>query len=166
MVCSVHLLCFHVSVKCCELACAYIQTMMKPCVRTGLKAAESVQAEDWILYSMTHQAELARVRCGGWRRQYTHTVTSPSRFTFACYRHRDIHIDRRSVDHGSKAPGKSIPSTTGWLHCAMLTLQTTVCKLTLCLTNFHAGRAARSYSLAKVTASNSLQCCISAADNE
>lgn len=83
------------------------------CARTGLKAAESMQAEDWILYSMTHQAELARVRCGGWRRQYTHIVTSPSMFTFACYRHRDIHIDRRSINDSSTLPSKSYPSTTG-----------------------------------------------------
>ena len=88
----------------------------------GLKAAESMQAEDWILYSMTHQAELARVRCGGWRRQYTHIVTSPSRFTFACYRHRDIHIDRRSADESSESTGEGFLSTSGWLHCAMLAL--------------------------------------------
>ena len=59
-----------------------------------------MQADDWILYSRTHQAELARVRCGGWRRQYTHIVTTPSTFTFACYRNRHIHIDRR-CGHGS-----------------------------------------------------------------
>lgn len=65
-----------------------------------------VQADDWILYSMTHQAELARVRCGGWRRQYTHIITSPSEFTFACYRNRKIHIDRRLTHSSPAAPGE------------------------------------------------------------
>ena len=86
---------------------------IKACVRMGVKVAERMQAEDWIMYSMTHRAELARVRCGGWRRQYTHIVTSPSRFTFACYRHRDIHIDRRSVNDSSVSSSKSYPSTMG-----------------------------------------------------
>ena len=65
-----------------------------------------VQADDWILYSTTHQAELARVRCGGWRRQYTHIVSSPSAFTFACYQNRHIHIDRRRDQRDVTQPGR------------------------------------------------------------
>ena len=83
-----------------------------------------MQAEDWILYSMTHQAELARVRCGGWRRQYTHIVTSPSRFTFACYRHRDIHIVRRCINASSDSSSRGFPFTIGWLDFVELVLQT------------------------------------------
>ena len=60
----------------------------------------AAQADDWILYSTKHQAELARVRCGGWRRQYTHIVSTPFTFTFACYRNRHIHIDRRHGQDG------------------------------------------------------------------
>lgn len=67
-----------------------------------------MQADDWILYSMTHQAELARVRCGGWRRQYSHIVSSPSHFTFACYRNRQIHVDRRLASNGPALAGKHV----------------------------------------------------------
>lgn len=44
---------------------------------------------------MTNHCELARVRCGGWRRQYTSLLTSPTAFTFVYYRDRKIHIQRR-----------------------------------------------------------------------
>lgn len=54
-----------------------------------------MQADDWIVYSMTHRCELARVRCGGWRRQYAGLCSSPTDFTFAYYRDRKIHIERR-----------------------------------------------------------------------
>ena len=67
----------------------------------------AVQADDWILYSTAHQAVLARVRCGGWRRQYTHIVSTPSTFTFACYRNRHIHIDRRRGHDNDDHPGMS-----------------------------------------------------------
>ncbi|BDA49006.1 probable WD repeat-containing protein 6 at N-terminal half [Coccomyxa sp. Obi] len=53
-------------------------------------------ADDWIVYSMSHRCELARVRCGGWRRQYAGLCTSPTDFTFAYYRDRKIHIQRRN----------------------------------------------------------------------
>ena len=57
-----------------------------------------MQADDWIVFSMSHRCELARVRCGGWRRQYAALITSPTTFTFAFYRDRKIHVQRRR-DH-------------------------------------------------------------------
>ena len=48
-----------------------------------------------MVYSAAAGAELARVRCGGWRRQCAHLIASPADFTFAFYRDRHIHLARR-----------------------------------------------------------------------
>ena len=48
-----------------------------------------------MVYSAGAGAELARVRCGGWRRQCAHLIASPADFTFAFYRDRRIHLARR-----------------------------------------------------------------------
>ena len=100
------------------------------------------------------------MRCGGWRRQFTHIVTSPSRFTFACYRHWNIHIDRRSVDDSSELPSKGYQSTTSSLDYAKLVLLTVNGK---CMTQH---QAACRYSLTKGTACHCLQCCTCIAVNE
>ena len=62
---------------------------------------------------MSHQCELARVRCGGWRRQYAALCTSPNDFTFAYYRDRKIHIQRRHQP-------ASEPTIAGAVCCAAL----------------------------------------------
>ena len=48
-----------------------------------------------MVYSAGAGAELARVRCGGWRRQCACLIASPADFTFAFYRDRRIHLARR-----------------------------------------------------------------------
>lgn len=72
-----------------------------------------MQADDWILYSMTHRCELARVRCGGWRRQYACHITSPTTFTFVYYRDRKIHVQRRRQPPAKlNGAGKTAASST------------------------------------------------------
>lgn len=53
------------------------------------------QAEDWIVYSASAGCQLARVRCGGYRRQCAYLIASPGDYAFVFYRERRLHIHRR-----------------------------------------------------------------------
>ena len=61
------------------------------------------QADDWVMYSASARAELARVHCGGWRRQCACSVAGPDAFTFAWYRDRRLHIARRRLQQRADA---------------------------------------------------------------
>ncbi len=87
------------------------------------------QADDWIVYSMSHRCELARVRCGGWRRQYAGLCTSPTDFTFAYYRDRKIHIQRRHQPEFE-------PATAGATCCLALSILLRAFKLHDCRVSF------------------------------